>query len=69
MLRQLLRWDYGEKVCDRHTCVVGEGKTKAGSSVGSRIRDWVGNVWSSPGTTRMGLVGINFPDRIRVGLV
>lgn len=50
-------------------CVVGKGKTKAVSSMGLWIRDRVGNAWSSPETIRMGLVGVSFPNRIRVGLV
>lgn len=42
---------------------------KAGSSVGLWIRDRAGNVWSSPGTIKMGLVGGSFPGRIWVVLV
>lgn len=49
--------------------VVGKGETKAGSNVGLWIRGGAGNIWSSPGTIRMGLVRVSFSDRIRLGFL
>lgn len=50
--RQLLRWHSGEERSTKKYCVVGKGKTKAGSSVGLWIRDRVGAVGSSPSAVK-----------------